>query len=56
MAQRECEDDSDRLEAIFDRYFDQVYGYVAYRLSPHVGAAEDLCQEVFLAAVQNWRS
>ena len=56
MAQRECEDDSDRLEAIFDRYFDQVYGYVAYRLAPQVGAAEDLCQEVFLAAVQNWRS
>jgi RNA polymerase sigma-70 factor (ECF subfamily) len=48
--------DLDSLEAVFDRHFDDVYGYVAYRLAPDRQAAEDVTQEVFLAAIENWSS
>jgi RNA polymerase sigma-70 factor, ECF subfamily len=37
-------------EEIFDRYFDEVYIYAAYLMSPDREEARDLTQEVFLAA------
>ncbi len=50
------EDKSESLEAVFDRHFDDVYGYVAYRLAPDLEAARDVTQEVFLAALRSWAS
>ena len=44
----------DGFEAAFERCFDEVYGYVAYRVAPDVEAAADLTQEVFLAALKGW--
>ena len=40
------------MGALFDRHFETVYGYVAYRVAPNVEAARDITQEVFLAAVR----
>ena len=40
--------------ATFDRHFDDVYGYVAYRLVPDLDAAAEVTQEVFLAALKGW--
>ena len=45
----------DGFEAAFERCFDDVYGYVAYRVGPDVEAAANLTQEVFLAALKGWR-
>lgn len=42
------------FQSVFDRYFGEVYGYVAYRLAPDRDAAQDITQEVFLAAWQRW--
>ena len=42
------------FEAVFDRHFEQVYGYVAYRLAPDTHTAGDVTQETFLAALKNW--
>jgi RNA polymerase sigma-70 factor, ECF subfamily len=39
--------DPEALGALFERYFDQVYG-IAYRLLGERAAAQDLTQEVFL--------
>jgi RNA polymerase sigma factor (sigma-70 family) len=36
-----------------ETYADTVYAYVSHRLFPNRAAAEDLVQEVFLAALQN---
>jgi RNA polymerase sigma-70 factor, ECF subfamily len=43
-------------EALFDRYFEQVYAYVAYRTAPDGEAARDVTQEVFLAACRSAES
>jgi RNA polymerase sigma-70 factor (ECF subfamily) len=40
------------ISALFDRHFDAVYSYVAYRVAPDREAARDITQEVFLAAVR----
>jgi RNA polymerase sigma factor (sigma-70 family) len=40
--------DPDRFAPIYDRYFGEVYGYVAGRLGP--GIADDLAAETFLVA------
>ena len=48
------ERDVESFQSVFDRCFGEVYGYVAYRLSPDRDAAQDVTQEVFLAAWQNW--
>lgn len=40
------------FDQIFDRYFEQVYSYVAYRVAGDSQAAEDITQEVFLAALK----
>ncbi|MFF0270871.1 CU044_5270 family protein [Kribbella sp. NPDC004536] len=40
--------DPERFSAVFDKYFDQVHGYVARRLGPDV--ADDLAAETFLIA------
>ncbi len=44
------------FEKLFDQHFEQVYSYLAYRVSPDREAAKDLTQEVFLAALKNWES
>jgi RNA polymerase sigma-70 factor (ECF subfamily) len=44
------------FEAVYDRHFGQVFGYVAYRLSPDLDAAKDVTQEVFVAAMDRWDS
>jgi RNA polymerase sigma-70 factor (ECF subfamily) len=36
-----------------ERYADAIYAYVAHRLFPRADQAEDVVQEVFLAALQN---
>jgi RNA polymerase sigma-70 factor, ECF subfamily len=46
----------ENFETVFDRCFGEVYGYVAYRLAPDFDAAQDITQEVFLAAWQSWGS
>lgn len=46
----------EKFQAVFDRHFGEVYGYVAYRLAPDHAAAQDVTQEVFLAAWQAWDS
>jgi len=42
------------FKAVFERHFDEVYGYVAYRVAPDLEEAKDLTQEVFLAALKAW--
>jgi RNA polymerase sigma-70 factor (ECF subfamily) len=46
----------DGFAAVFESCFDQVYGYVAYRLVPDLDVASDLTQDVFLAALGAWGS
>ncbi len=40
--------------AVFESHFDQVYGYVAYRLAPNIEAAADITQEVFVSGLKGW--
>lgn len=40
------------INKIFDQHFDRLYSYVAFRVAPDRQAAEDITQEVFLAALQ----
>ena len=40
------------IEDIFDRYFEAVYAYIAYRVMPDFETAKDITQEVFLAAIE----
>ncbi len=44
------------FEKVFDQHFEQVYSYLAYRVSPDLEAAKDLTQEVFLAALKSWKN
>ena len=44
------------FEAVLDKHFEQVYGYVAYRLAPDNEAAGDVTHETFLAACKSWPS
>ena len=39
-----------------EAYADSLYAYIAHRLVPNTAQAEDLVQEVFLAAMQNIRA
>jgi RNA polymerase sigma-70 factor (ECF subfamily) len=41
--------------ALFERYFEEVYSYVACRTVPDHAAAQDITQDVFLAAMQSVR-
>ena len=41
------------IAALFDHHFDEVYGYVAYRVAPDFEAARDITQDVFLAAAES---
>jgi RNA polymerase sigma-70 factor (ECF subfamily) len=43
---------TERLEELFQRHFDGVYRYVAYRVAPDLETARDITQEVFLAAFE----
>ncbi|MEM7348269.1 MAG: sigma-70 family RNA polymerase sigma factor [Chloroflexota bacterium] len=43
--------DQDALIEVYDRYFDQIYRYICYRLG-EVDVAADLAGEVFLALVK----
>ena len=47
---------ADNPQSAFDRHFGDVYGYVAYRLAPDPEAAQEVTQEVFLAALESWSS
>ena len=42
------------FEAVFQKHFKDVYGYVAFRLAPQVDDAQDLTQDVFLAGHEAW--
>lgn len=44
------------FQEVFDQHFEDVYSYVAYRLSPDREAARDVTQDVFLAAIECWPS
>ena len=50
------EGDAQSFQSVFDRWFGEVYGYVAYRLAPDRDAAQDVTKEVFLAAWKSWDS
>ena len=50
------DDPRDTIRSVFNRHFDDVYGYVSYRLAPDRVAAQDVTQEVFLAALESWDS
>ncbi len=41
------------LEKLFDRHFDEIYAYLAFRVAPDIDAARDLSQDVFTAATEN---
>ena len=41
-----------RIEDLFDRHFDEVHGYIAFRVSPDFESAQDLSQAVFEAALR----
>ncbi len=41
----------DELIDVFDRHYEALYAYVAYRVTPDRQAAEDLTQEVVAAAL-----
>lgn len=43
----------DRFAAVFDRYYDEVHGYVARRLGP--GLADDVASETFVIAFDRRR-
>ena len=47
---------SDTPQGAFEKHFADGYGYVAYRLAPDFQAAEEVTQEVFLAALESWSS
>jgi RNA polymerase sigma-70 factor (ECF subfamily) len=49
-------DNREAFGSVFDRHFDDVYGYVAWRLAPDLASAQDVVQEVFLAALAAWDS
>jgi RNA polymerase sigma-70 factor, ECF subfamily len=40
------------IATVFDGHFEEVYGYVAYRVAPDFAAAADITQETFLAAAE----
>ena len=42
------------LQIAFERSFEDVYRYVAYRLAPDLEATEEITQDVFLAALEGW--
>lgn len=44
------------LGKLFDRHFDEVYAYIAFRVAPDIDAARDLSQDVFTAAMENLAS
>jgi len=50
------EDNMASFQSVFDRCFGEIYSYVAYRLAPDCDAAQDVTQEVFLAAFERWNS
>ena len=47
-------DRCDEFAEILNRHFDDVYGYVAYRVAPDSEAAKDISQEV-IAFLDQWR-
>jgi RNA polymerase sigma-70 factor, ECF subfamily len=49
-------DSSVSAQDAFEEHFGDVYGYVAYRLAPDLHAAEEVTQDVFLAAIEGWGS
>ncbi len=51
LVQRAQEGDADAFGELYDRYVDQVYRYIVYRV-PTVQLAEDLTSETFLRALR----
>lgn len=49
---RRALDDPPAFQALYDRYFSRVYGYVAARIT-HQPDAEDIVSDIFLRVIQN---
>jgi RNA polymerase sigma-70 factor (ECF subfamily) len=43
-----------RFEQLFDRHFEDIYGYVAFRIAPDIDGARDVTHEVFTAALESF--
>ncbi|HEX9889626.1 MAG TPA: sigma-70 family RNA polymerase sigma factor [Nitriliruptorales bacterium] len=52
LVERAKTGDVEAFASLYDRYVDQVYGYI-YRRVGHRQTAEDLCGDVFLRALRN---
>ena len=52
LVERAKAGDGEAFASLYDRYIDQVYGYI-YRRVGHRQTAEDLCGDVFLRALRN---
>ena len=46
--------DVSAFEAVFQKHFADIYGYVAFRLAPRIEDARDLTQDVFIAGLKSW--
>lgn len=55
LVERARDGDRQAFAALYDRYLDQVYGYIRRRVGDQQ-TAEDLCSEVFLKALRGIRS
>jgi RNA polymerase sigma-70 factor (ECF subfamily) len=43
-----------RFEELFDRHFEEIYSYVAFRVAPDIDGARDVTHEVFTAALASF--
>lgn len=44
------------FEAVFEKHFADIYGYLAFRLAPRIEDARDLTQDVFIAGLKGWET
>jgi RNA polymerase sigma-70 factor (ECF subfamily) len=48
--------DGKDFEAVFEKHFADIYGYLAFRLAPRIEDARDLTQDVFVAGLKGWET